>query len=115
MLYLAVRYDVQALVEEDLITCACPAVYYLLGLLVWFGVRLLPLCSVDGVVSSLTVDAIHSTLSKAAVDAVGPAAAVDIVVALVVVGVGAFIVRTAPEAVVVPGVPVDVVRAIVSL
>ena len=99
MLYLAVRYDVQALVKEDRVARACPVVYYLLSLLVRFGVWLLPLCSVDGVVSSTTVDAVHSTLREAAVDSVVPATAIYVVVARVCV---VWLVGTAPEGAVGP-------------
>ena len=49
VLYLAVRYDVQARVEVDLIACSCPAVYYFLG----HGAKgVVSLRSFDDVVSS---------------------------------------------------------------
>ena len=47
MLYLAVGYDVLVPVEPDLIACACPAIYYLLGHRIK---PLIPLRSVDEVV-----------------------------------------------------------------
>src|SRR5215211_145320 len=81
MLYLAVGYDVLVPVEEDLIACSSPAVYYLLG---HRAKGVMPLRSVDGVVSSFPVEAVHSPLCPAA------------------------------EGVVVPGVPIDVVGAIAS-
>src|SRR5215204_5469249 len=112
MPYLAVCYDVQALVEPDLIACACPAVYYLLGYRAKAGPSLR---SLDGIVTTLTVDAVHSPLCIAAVDEVGLATSMDVVGACVGEGVGVFIVRTAPEVRVGSCVPVDVVRAIVSL
>jgi hypothetical protein len=59
MLYFAVFYDVQTLVEIDHIACSCPAVYYLLGHLD-IGVRALPLRSVDGVVACVPVEAVHA-------------------------------------------------------
>src|SRR5215212_3888833 len=96
MLYLAVGYDVHALVEVDLIACARTAVYYLLGHR--FKVLQMPLRSVDEVVSSLTVEAIHSPLCKAAVEGVVPATAMDVVGAIV--GVGTATEATAPQGVV---------------
>src|ERR671912_1606912 len=84
MPYLAVRHDVQALVEENLIARARTAVYYLLG---HRAEGLVPLGGLDGVVASLAVEAIHPTLRKAALDVVVPATAVDVVVARVGVGV----------------------------
>jgi hypothetical protein len=71
MLFLAVFYDVQTLVEVDHIACATPAIYYFLGHL--DGVRDVPLISVDEVVSSLTIEAVHSPLCKAADDVIASA------------------------------------------
>src|SRR5215203_6275806 len=96
MLYLAVGYDVLVPVEEDLIACSSPAIYYLLGHRLK---PLMPLRSVDEVVSSLTVEAIDSPLCNAAVDGVVPATAIDVVVAIVGVGLGGCE-GTAPQGVV---------------